>query len=164
MSRSCRLLVPLALAALVLAGCGGEHDAPADPAAALVGTWEVTGEAGTFNRNGQLYIFGEDGTLRITRSRPLGPASTINAAYDFVNDSTLQIRSEFDAENLIPIVRGDSLLLRPTESTGEPMLLVRTAEDPPPALAPPPEPVDSVYSPPPDAPLDELPAARTPAQ
>lgn len=161
------LLVPRALAALVavalvLTGCGEEEAPPPDPAAALVGTWEVTGEAGTFNRNGQLYIFSDDGSLRITRPRPLGPASTINAAYDFIDDSTLQIRSEFDAENLVPTVRGDSLLLQPL-GTGDPLLLVRTDDSPPPP-APPlnSEPVDSVYTPPPDAPLDELPPARAP--
>lgn len=157
-----RALVALTLAALALAGCA-EEPPPPDPSAALVGTWEVTGEAGTFNRNGQLYVFGDDGTLLITRPRPLGPASTIHAAYDFVDDSTLQIRSEFDAENLVPVVRGDSLLLRPL-GTGEPLLLVRTEEaPPPPAPLPTPDPADSVYDPPPDAPLDELPPAQAPS-
>jgi hypothetical protein len=156
-----RVSLLLAAVALAVAGCA-EEAPPPDPAAVLVGTWEVTGEAGTFNRNGQLYIFGDDGTLRITRPRPLGPASTINAAYDFVNDTTLQIRSEFDAENLVPVVRGDTLLLQPL-GTGDPMLLVRTDDSPPPP-APPldPEPLDSVYTPPPDAPLDELPPAQPP--
>jgi hypothetical protein len=163
MPRSSRALIAVAIA-LAVAGCGGQEDAPADPAAALIGTWEVTGETGTFNRNGQLYIFGDDGTLRITRPRPLGPASTINAAYDFIDDSTLQIRSEFDAENLLPTVRGDSLLLRPL-GTGEPLLLVRTSEAaPPPAPLPTPTPAESVYSPPPDAPLEELPPAQLPTQ
>ena len=157
------LTVPRALvalsAALLFAGCSEE--APSlDPAASLIGTWEVTGEDGAFfNRNGQLYIFGDDGSLRITRSRPLGPASTINAAYDFVDDSTLQIRSEFDSESLIPTIRGDSLLLRPL-GTGEALVLVRSDAEPPPAPAPPP--LDSVYSPPLDAPLEELPPAQEP--
>jgi hypothetical protein len=153
-----RALVALA-AALLLAGCA-EEAPPPDPAAALVGVWEVTGEAGPFfNRNGQLYIFGDDGSLRITRSRPLGPASTINAAYDFIDDSTLQIRSEFDSENLVPALHGDTLLLRPL-GTGDALMLVRSDAEPPPAPAP--APPDSVYSPPPDAPLDELPPARVP--
>lgn len=147
----------------LLAGCRPDEPAP-DPQASLVGTWEITGEAGTLNRNGQRYHFAEDGSLQITRPRPLGPTTTINAAYDFVNDSTLQIRSEFDAERLLPVFRGDTLLLRPL-GTGEPMLLVRIADAAPPAtpapLATPPSGTDSVYSPPPDAPLDELPPARS---
>jgi hypothetical protein len=161
MARPSRVLA-LALAAALLPGCA-EDEAPVDPSAALIGTWEITGEAGSLNRNGQLYVFAEDGSLQITRPRPLGPASTINAAYDFIDDSTLQIRSQFDAENLVPVVRGDSLLLRPL-GTGEPLLLVRIADAPPVPPAPPPPPVDSVYSPPMDAPLDELPPAQEPVQ
>lgn len=159
-----RVFLAFALAGLLLPGCGPSEEPPADPRAALVGTWEISGEAGSLNRNGHLYVFAEDGSLQITRPRPLGPASTINAAYDFVNDSTLQIRSEFDAENYIPILRGDSLLLRPI-GTGEPMLFVRVLDPEPVPPAPTPAPpTDSVYSPPPDAPLDELPPARPPAQ
>lgn len=157
-----RALLPLALIAVLLTGCAQEAP-PTDPAAALIGTWEITGEAGSLNRNGQLYVFAEGGSLQITRPRPLGPASTINAAYDFIDDSTLQIRSQFDAENLVPVVRGDTLMLRPL-GTGEAMLLVRILDAPPVPPAPPPPPVDSVYSPPMDAPLDELPPAQEPAQ
>ncbi|MEP0549009.1 MAG: hypothetical protein ABJF88_18895 [Rhodothermales bacterium] len=162
MPRPLHALLSLALAAALMPGCA-QDEPPVDPAAALVGTWEITGEAGTLNRNGQLYVFAENGSLQITRPRPLGPASTINAAYDFIDDSTLQIRSQFDAENLIPVVRGDTLLLRPL-GTGEPMLLVRLVDAPPVPPAPPPPPPDSVYSPPLDAPLDELPPAQPPAQ
>ncbi|MEM1043156.1 MAG: hypothetical protein AAGI91_11060 [Bacteroidota bacterium] len=162
MPRPSRALALALFATAALAACATE-DAPPDPAALLVGTWEVTGEAGTFNRNGQRYIFGGDGVLQITRPRALGPASTINAAYDFVDDSTLQIRTEFDAEQLRPTVRTDSLLLRPL-GTGDPLLLVRVSDDTPAATpAPVALPVDSVYSPPPDAPLDELPPAQEPA-
>ncbi len=151
-------------ACALLAACARDQAPPPDPAAMLVGTWEVTGEAGTFNRNGQRYSFGGDGVLQISRPRALGPTSTINAAYDFLDDSTLQIRTEFDAENLLPTMRGDSLLLRPL-GTGDPLLLVRIS-DATPATTPAPltRPVDSVYSPPPDAPLDELPPAQVPAR
>ncbi len=155
--------LPLAAASvlLLLAACAAE-DPPAPDDAPLVGTWEVTGDAGSFNRNGQRYIFGGDGTLQISRPRSLGPASTINAAYDFVDDSTLQIRTEFDAETLRPTLRGDSLLLRPL-GTGDPLLLVRISDaTPAPTPAPVARPVDSVYSPPMDAPLDELPPAQEP--
>ena len=163
MSRLFRALLLLALVApLLVAGCAQEAP-PVDPTASLIGTWEITGEAGSLNRNGQLYVFAEGGSLQITRPRPLGPASTINAAYDFIDDSTLQIRSQFDAENLVPVVRGDTLLLRPL-GTGEPMLLVRRVDAPPVPPAPPPPPLtDSVYSPPMDAPLDELPPAQEPS-
>ena len=161
MSRLPRALLSLALVATVMTGCTQEEP-PVDPATALIGTWEITGEAGSLNRNGQLYVFAENGSLQITRPRPLGPASTINAAYDFVDDSTLQIRSQFDAENVVPVVRGDTLLLRPL-GTGEALLLVRVPDAPPVPPAPPPPPADSVYSPPMDAPLDELPPAQEPA-
>ncbi len=162
MPRLSHALAVVIFATAVLAACA-TNEPPPNPAAALVGTWEITGEAGTFNRNGQRYIFGEDGVLQITRPRALGPASTINAAYDFVNDSTLQIRTEFDSEQLLPIVRGDSLLLR-SLGTGDPLLLVRVSSETPAATpAPVALPVDSVYSPPPDAPLDELPPAQPPA-
>lgn len=151
-----------ALCLLLLVGC--QPDEPeADPRDALIGTWEITGEAGTLNRNGQRYYFGDDGTLQITRPRPLGPSTTINAVYDFDTDSTIQIRSEFDAETLLPAVSGDTLVLRPL-GTGQPMLLVRVADAAPPAtpapLSTPPALQDSVYSPPSDAPLNELPPAR----
>lgn len=163
MPRLSHALAFVLLATVVLAACATEEPPP-DPTASLIGTWEVTGEVGTFNRNGQRYIFGSDGALQITRPRALGPASTINAAYDFVNDSTLQIRTEFDAEQLMPTVRGDSLLLRPL-GTGDPLLLVRVSDATPAATpAPVALPVDSVYSPPLDAPLDELPPAQPPAQ
>jgi hypothetical protein len=157
-----RALLSFALVAALFAGCAPDAP-PVDPTTALIGTWEVTGEAGSINRNGQLYVFADDGSLQITRPRPLGPASTINAAYDFIDDSTLQIRSQFDAENLVPVVRGDTLLLRPL-GTGDPLLLVRLIDAPPVPPAPPPPPLtDSVYSPPMDAPLDELPPAQEPA-
>lgn len=105
------------------AGCRPAAPEP-DPRDALVGVWEITGEAGTLNRNGQRYHFADDGSLQITRPRPLGPTTTIHASYTFLSDSTLEIRSEFDAETVAPVVRGDTLLLRPL-STGEPMRLVR---------------------------------------
>lgn len=162
MARLSRPFVTFTLAAALLTGCAKDEDVPTDPRAVLVGTWEITGEAGTLNRNGQRYVFAEDGSLQIARPRPLGPTSTINAAYDFIDDSTLQIRSEFDAENLVPTVRGDTLVLRPL-GTGESMLLVRIPNAAPPPPAPAPPPVDSVYSPPSDAPLDELPPAQPPA-
>ncbi len=162
MPRSSCLAVAL-VAAAALAACAAEQPPPLDPAAALIGTWEVTGEAGSFNRNGQRYVFGERGVLQITRPLSLGPASTIDAAYDFVGDSTLLIRTEFGAEQFEPTVRGDSLLLRPL-GTGDPRLLVRVSDETPTATpAPVALPVDSVYSPPPDAPLDELPPAQLPA-
>ena len=126
----CLLAFAFALAGLV-AGCNpAEPEPPPDPAAALLGVWEVTGEAGTLNRNGQRYRFADDGSLEITRPRPLGPTTTIAASYAFVTDSTLEIRSEFDADTLLPVVRGDTLLLRPLR-TGEPMLLRRIAEKAP---------------------------------
>lgn len=156
-------LVAFAFLSLVV-GCQPTEPEP-DPHAALVGTWEIQGEAGTINRNGQRYYFGDDGTLQITRPRPLGPTTTINAAYDFDSDSTIQIRSEFDAETLVPVVNGDTLLLRPL-GTGDTMTLVRIPDAaPPPTPAPvstPPTLQDSVYSPPSDAPLDELPPAQPP--
>lgn len=129
----------LLMTALVLSGfaigCSPAEPEPVpeDPAAALVGTWEITGEAGTINRNGQRYRFAADGSLEITRPRPLGPTTTIAASYAFVSDSALEIRSEFDADTLAPFVRGDTLLLRPLR-TGEPLLLLRVP-DPPPAPA-----------------------------
>lgn len=142
----------LAAAVLVLsglaAGCRPATPEP-DPHDALVGTWEITGEAGTLNRNGQRYHFADDGSLQITRPRPLGPTTTIHASYAFVTDSTLEIRSEFDAETVAPVVRGDTLLLRPL-GTGEPMRLVRIPETASvPASAPPALPSDSAAVPPP---------------
>lgn len=132
-----RLATVLALAGLA-AGCRPAAPAP-DPQEALVGVWEITGEAGTLNRNGQRYHFADDGSLQITRPRPLGPTTTIHASYAFVSDSTLEIRSEFDAETVAPVISGDTLYLRPL-STGEPMRLVRVPEAAPAdsAVAPPP--------------------------
>lgn len=132
-----RLATVLVLAGLA-AGCRPAAPAP-DPQEALVGVWEITGEAGTLNRNGQRYHFADDGSLQITRPRPLGPTTTIHASYAFVTDSTLEIRSEFDAETVAPVISGDTLYLRPL-STGEPMRLVRV-----PAAAP----ADSAAAPPP---------------
>lgn len=165
-SRPASLLALSLLSLGLLPGCRPAEPEP-NPHAALIGTWEITGEAGTLNRNGQRYYFGDDGTLQITRPRPLGPMTTINAAYDFDTDSTIQIRSEFDAETLIPVFQGDTLLLRPL-GTGDPMTLVRIPDAaPPPTPAPvstPPALQDSIYSPPSDAPLDELPPARSQEQ
>ena len=162
--RLAALLAVLALSPLI--GCQ-PTEAELDPGAALVGTWEIQGEAGTINRNGQRYHFGDDGTLQITRPRALGPTTTINAAYDFDTDSTIQIRSEFDAETLVPVLNGDTLILRPL-GTGDPMMLVRIPDAAPPAtpapVSTPPALQDSVYSPPSDAPLDELPPARPQGQ
>lgn len=155
-------LVPVLLVFSGLAAGCRPAEPEADPRDALIGTWEITGEAGTLNRNGQRYHFADDGSLQITRPRPLGPTTTINAAYDFDSDSTIQIRSEFDAETVVPVVRGDTLLLRPL-GTGEPMRLVRVHDAAPPAPASPSTPPalqDSVYEPPADAPPGELPPAQ----
>lgn len=137
---SVRLVPVLLFLAALAVGCR-PAEPEADPRDALIGTWEVTGEAGTLNRNGQRYHFAEDGSLQITRPRPLGPTTTINAAYDFDSDSTVQIRSEFDAETVVPVVLGDTLLLRPL-STGEPMRLVRVPDAAPPEGQPPAQPQD----------------------
>lgn len=137
----CLLVFAFVLTGLA-AGCS-PAEPEADPTAALLGTWEVTGEAGTLNRNGQRYHFAEDGSLQITRPRPLGPTTTLNATYAFVTDSTLEIRSEFDADTLLPVVRGDTLLLRPLR-TGEPLLLRRVPDAAPPPTPAPPSPTDSI--------------------
>ena len=134
-----RLATVLVLAGLA-AGCRPAAPAP-DPQEALVGVWEITGEAGTLNRNGQRYHFADDGSLQITRPRPLGPTTTIHASYAFVTDSTLEIRSEFDAETVVPVVLGDTLLLRPL-STGQPKRLVRVPDAAPPEGQPPAQPQD----------------------
>lgn len=127
-----RSLVTTLLLGGLAVGCRpAEPEPTADPRDALVGTWEITGEAGTLNRNGQRYRFADDGSLEITRPRPLGPTTTIHARYAFVSDSTLEIRSEFDADTLAPAIRGDTLLLRPLR-TGEPMLLLRVPDTTPP--------------------------------
>ncbi len=151
------LLPLLALAGAVLAAGCGSDDEPAPAGPSLTGTWEVTGDGESpISRNGQRYTFAADSTLRIYRPRPLGPASTIFAVYDFRED-TLVIRSEFDAEMLLPELRGDTLTLTPLGS-GTPMVLIRTAEEAPAAPAPTARPPgsDSLYSPPSDAPIEEL--------
>lgn len=143
--------------AAVLTGCA---DDAAHSTVDLVGTWEVTGEAGTLNRNGTRYTFAEDSTLRIFRPRALGPSSTILAVYDFSGD-TLVIRSQFDAELLLPRVSGDTLVLTSLGS-GDPMMLVRRDEEAAPSVpappAQPPTPVtgDTVDFPPPNAPQEGL--------
>ena len=155
----------LALAALLpaVAGCGGEDDAAElDRIEALVGTWEVTGETGQLNRNGLRYTFDADSTLRTTRPRPLGPASTTLATFDFSGD-TLVIRGPFDAELFLPDVGPDTLVLTPLGS-GDPMTLVRveeTAAAPPPRPSvPPPVPAagDTVDFPPPTDPAEQPPS------
>jgi hypothetical protein len=143
---------------LLVSGCAPEVEDEAEPEGPdITGTWEVVDEPEQpFSRSGQRYTFAPDSTLRIFRPRPLGPASTIFAVYDFRGD-TLAIRSEFDAELLFPHLAGDTLVLDPVGG-GRPLTLVRVADAP----AQPPPPADppgdgGVYSPPADVPPEDQP-------
>ncbi len=152
-------LALLLLAALLVAACGnGETEEVPDSTTDIVGTWEVVDEPDLpFSRSGQRYTFSADSTLRIYRPRTLGPASTIMAVYDFHGD-TLAIRSEFDAEQLLPTLANDTLVLWPV-GTGRVMTLVRVADGEGPEMAPPPTPTGDgpVYSPPADVPPEDMP-------
>jgi len=133
----------------------------------IVGTWEVVAEGEApymddaprpgFTAERHRYIFAPDSTLRIFRPRPLGPASSIFAVYDFRGD-TLVIRSDFDAGYYVPEISNDTLYLNPIDA-GRPLTLARVDEEAmpvePPPVAPPAE--DGVYSPPSDLPPEEMP-------
>ena len=154
----CRLILALTTT-LLLTACGSSDDQEISLQSEIYGTWEVVEEADQpVSRNGQRYTFEEDGTLRIFRPRPLGPTSTILAVYDF-NGDTLSIRSDCDAGLHVSTIVNDTLVLAPI-GTGRPLILVRTDDRPVGAAPLPPPPVateDNVYTPPPDAPVDELP-------
>lgn len=157
--KALRLALPLALAALLLAGCGSDESAaPDSDGFDLTGTWEIVDEPDQpLSRAGQRYTFAPDSTLRIFRPRTLGPASTIYAVYDFIGD-TLAIRSEFDAELLLPSLSNDTLVLAPVAG-GRPIMLVRSEDQV--ETGPPPQPeapgADGVYSPPADVPPEDMP-------
>jgi len=152
-------LTMLAATLLLLAGCAPATEQEPEPTTPdILGTWEVVDEPDQpFSRAGQRYTFAADSTLRIFRPRPLGPASTIFAVYDFRGD-TLAIRSEFDAELLLPEISADTLILEPVGG-GRSLILVRVADAgpvaPPPAQDPPGE--GGVYSPPADVPPEDQP-------
>jgi len=145
---------------LLLAACAPDRgdDPNVTPSVDLTGTWEVVDEGDQpLSRAGQRYTFAADSTLRIFRPRSLGPASTIFAVYDFIGD-TLAIRSEFDAEYLLPELRNDTLVLHPV-GAGRALTLVHIGEGetapPPPQPAPPG--ADGDYVPPGDLPPEQMP-------
>lgn len=144
---------------LLAVGCAPDVEEETAPTAPdITGTWEVVDEPDQpFSRAGQRYTFAPDSTLRIFRPRPLGPASTIFAVYDFRGD-TLAIRSEFDAELLLPAVHADTLLLEPVGG-GRSLTLVRVADAAPVSPPPPQDPPGNggVYTPPADVPPEDLP-------
>lgn len=153
----CRLIFVLTLA-LMLAACGSSENQETSLQSEIYGTWEVVDEVDQpVSRNGQRYTFEEDGTLRIFRPRPLGPTSTIFAVYDFHGD-TLSIRSDFDSGLHVSTIVNDTLILAPI-GTGRPLILIRTDDRPVEAAPPlPPRATEGdEYSPPMDAPEDELP-------
>lgn len=152
-------LIFMATLALILAACGPSENQENTLHHEIRGTWEVVDEIDQpVSRNGQRYTFEEDGTLRIFRPRPLGPTSTIFAVYDFIGD-TLSIRSDFDAGLHVSTIVNDTLILAPI-GTGRPLILIRTDDRPvgaAPLPAPPVATEGDVYTPPRDAPEDELP-------
>lgn len=146
--------VAVLLVAGVLVSC--RPDPPEQPPIDLVGTWEVLDDPTLpLTRHGQRYTFTADSTVRIFRPRTLGPVSTLLATYDFAGD-TLIIRSEFDAEMLLPSLSGDTLTLDPLGGS-RPIRLVRVDTPVPTATAtPPPGAYDPVYTPPSDVPPEDL--------
>lgn len=120
MRRSAVLLLTLGLA--LLPACRSDAEG-SGLSSRLPGAWEVAGEVGPVSRNGQRYVFGQDGLLQISRPLGLGPASSITATYEFADDTTLVIESAFGEERLGARFRADTLVLTPL-GTGQTLRLV----------------------------------------